>query len=372
LTPIIGSLVGDIDLTATAHAVVLNMAFEPNPGGSVQKFVLPTGALNATDVIAACLEPDDQDADGYYRSPCLDSSTPDPADTLTLRFEQGTTIAYRLRVGNSGTTTLSGVTVDDSQGPIGCGFPTLMPVRYVQVCDYTRTAPDVGGSAVAEDFVNIATIDATETEPAQSDVTVIVEKPPARLLTGKWTSPFELGDDGDGDPDFGFNATLTVTYSTQIPQPAAWFQIVVFNDGGQPATDLVVADSRGPLPANADCPPIPSTLAPGASWICRYRESFSSASPAANPNTVDVTGSNLAPDSDNTHTATVTVEACSDPARSSVPDLIGLSQSAAEAAWSAAGFTGTLDATGLTTGVVRSQGRFAYECVDSASGMTVS
>ena len=45
---------------------------------------------------------------GYYRSPCLDTSTPDPLDKLWLHFEQGATITYKITLGNSGAQNLSG------------------------------------------------------------------------------------------------------------------------------------------------------------------------------------------------------------------------------------------------------------------------
>ena len=113
LTPILGSIIGDLDLGTASRAVVLNLAFDPTPGTSIQKYVSPVGAVNEADIIAKCLEPDDTDAAGFYRSPCLDSSTPDPIDTVTAKFEQGVTVTYRLVVGNSGVTPLTGVTVVD-------------------------------------------------------------------------------------------------------------------------------------------------------------------------------------------------------------------------------------------------------------------
>jgi hypothetical protein len=56
LTPILGSVVGDLDLRSVSRAVVLNLAFDPSPGASIQKLVSPNGAINASDIIAKCLE----------------------------------------------------------------------------------------------------------------------------------------------------------------------------------------------------------------------------------------------------------------------------------------------------------------------------
>ncbi len=370
LTPIIGSIVGDLDLSSTAHAVVLNLSFDPTPGVSIQKYVSPIGATNGSEVISKCLEPDDTDANGFYRSPCLDSSTPDATDTIKLRFEQGTPIAYRLRVANSGEIVLNAVTLEDSQGSTGCAIPATLAIGFVQECSYTRQAPDVTGSATSEDYINVATMDSVQTTAATSDVTVTVEKPPARLRVMKWVSPFELGDDGDGLPTFGSNDDLSITYSAEVREPFAWFKVVVLNTGGQPATGLEVIDSRGSLPVDDDCPQAPDDLDAGAGWVCRYRVTFSSASPSTNENTVSATGANVAPDGDDSHTATVRVSACTGGDRT-VPNVIGMTRSVAESAWTDAGFTGAL-VWNAGAGPVSSQGRMAFECVPDASGMTVA
>jgi Flp pilus assembly protein TadG len=211
LTPMLTSIVGNIDLTSASRAVVLNLAFDPTPGASIQKYVSPTGAVNAADVIAKCLEPDENDASGFYFSPCLDSSTADPTDKLTLRFEQGATISYRLYLGNSGVQSLSGVTVVDSRGNHGCTIPGTFGIGYSQVCNYSRTAPNVTGAGTTMDYDNSATIDSAQTAPATSSARVSIEKPPPRLRMIKSISSYALGDDGDGTPSFGTNDALTVT-----------------------------------------------------------------------------------------------------------------------------------------------------------------
>ncbi len=131
LTPILGNIIGDRNLQAVSRAVVLNLAFDPTPGASIQKLVSPAGATNGSEIVAKCLEPNDFDSAGFYRSPCLDSSTADPIDKLSLNFEEGTPITYKLTVGNSGVQNLTGVTVSDSRGATGCTFPTTFVVGQV-------------------------------------------------------------------------------------------------------------------------------------------------------------------------------------------------------------------------------------------------
>ena len=223
--------------------------------------------------------------------------------------------------------TLSGVTVTDSKGATGCAVPSTMAVGYSQVCNYNRTAPNVSGSGTSADYVNIGTIDSAQTLPAVSDVTVTVEKPPAKLQVVKWESPFKEGDDGDG--------TRTSASSTTCRSPTAgrprshrrsvWFKVAVTNTGGQTATGLAISDSLRSFPVNADCPARPSTLAAGAVWICQYKVTFNSSSPATTSNTASATATNVAPDGDDSHTAIVRVSACTGTNRT-VPNLIGLNK----------------------------------------------
>lgn len=381
LTPILGSVIGDLDLGSASRAVVFNLAFDPTPGASINKFVSPIGAVNETDITTKCNEPDDTDANGFYRSPCRDSSTTEPNDFLTVRFEEGDTIAYRIVVGNNGAQTLSGVVVSDSQGSTGCSFASTIAVgATLPVCNYTRTAPIVPGAALEMDYDNTASVDTNQTLPVESRVRVAVEKPPAELRVLKWVSPFQLGGDGDGHSGgvsnrFGTIDDLTVTYrpAPEVSGGTAWFKIIVINTGGQPATGLAVSDSRGALPVNATCPAVPSTLNAGASWECRYSVPFSSTSPATEDNTVTATADNVTPDGNDTETARLRVAACTGTGNRTVPRLIGLTKAQAGTAWTAAGFTGTLTTwTGQNTDPIVTQNRPAYECVAATSNMTVT
>jgi hypothetical protein len=105
--------------------------------------------------------------------------------------------------------------------------------------------------------------------------------------------------------------------------------------------------------------------------MCRYRVAFSPSSPAVNSNTVTATGDNVAPDSDDAHTAVVRVAACSGADRT-VPDLIGLDEDAAQDEWADAGFTGTLDTTSIrSNNDVETQSHPAYSCMHRTSTMSV-
>ncbi|HEY4634032.1 MAG TPA: TadE family protein [Candidatus Limnocylindrales bacterium] len=378
LTPILGSVVGDLDLRSVSRAVVLNLAFDPSPGASIQKLVSPTGAVNDADIIAKCLEPDEHDADGFYRNPCLDTSTADPSDRLTLRFEEGTPIQYRITINNTGATNITSISVVDSRGSTGCSWPSSLAVGGSHQCDYTRTAPSVSGSGNSMDYANTATIDTAQTLPTTDGVTVTVERPPARLRILKWVSSFREGDDGDGEPSFGTDDDITVSTNSIIDEAEVWYKVILRNTGGRTATGIDIDDTNGPLPygrnnSTAECSSQPSTLAAGAVWECRYREDFDSGSPATTNNTVDVTASNVIPDNDDDATATVRRTSCTGSNRV-VPDLIGLDKGDALDAWEDAGFQrNRLDTwSGNNSSDVETQDRQAYSCVPSSSSMDVT
>jgi len=382
LTPILGAVIGDLDLVAVARAAVLNdaAAVGPNPimpGISVDKFVSTVGADNGAEIVAKCLAGQDTLGGGYYRSPCKDSSTAEPNDFLTLEYETGVSISYRIVVRNSGTVPLTGVAVSDSQGalPGSCFSQTTIAVGgQLPVCTYTRIAPSVPGSDQFAPFENVATADSAETESVSAGVTVTVLKPPARLTVAKYVSPYEEGGDGDGNPTFGTATSLTVTHrlAPQVSGGTVWFKLRVVNTGGQPATNLQVQDSLSPLTPSATCPAVPSTLAEGDSWQCRYTVTYTSSTPSST-NTVRVTADNVTPLGSNSDQATLTVAACTANNDRTVPKLIGLTKAQATAAWAAAGFTSSLTTwTGNDGDDVETQSRAAYSCIQRNTGMTVT
>ncbi len=168
---------------------------------SVQKLVRVANAVNGPSIVANCLEPDEFDSNGYYRSPCHNTTSADPADTISATFESGVSIQYKLTVGNSGAQPLTGVTVADSTGATGCAFPTTWAVGYSNSpeCTYNRTAPNVPNGQTQISYDNVVTVDANEILPEQDSVTVAVQPPPPNWKIDVYVSPFALGDDGDGD-----------------------------------------------------------------------------------------------------------------------------------------------------------------------------
>ncbi len=347
LTPILGDILGGtLNLSADSSAVVLNLAFDPTPGASVQKLVRVANAVNGAAIVSSCLEPDEFDSAGYYRSPCHDTTTADPADTISATFESGVSIQYKVTVGNSGGQPLTGVTVVDSTGATGCTFPTTWAVGYSNQpspgCTYTRTAPNVPNGQPTLDYANVLTVDSAETNPEQDSVTVTVQPPPPNWKVDVYVSPFALGDDGDGTngtADFKNVTTVTQGVNAILTDESVWFQIVAKNIGGSTATGVTIASTLGPLPfgqntANAACDPAPATLAAGATFTCRYKVDAGSAGTIQN--TVTANAPNAVPPG-RSNVASATSTTCANPSRL-IPNLIGLQKAAAQAAWTAAGF----------------------------------
>jgi uncharacterized repeat protein (TIGR01451 family) len=375
LTPILGSVVGDLELRSVSRAGVLNSGSDRPPGASVQKFVAARDAINESEIVAKCLEPDESDADGYYRSPCQDSTTADPSDRLTLRFEEGTTIRYKITIANTGTVNLTGIDVDDSRSSTG-PWPSSLAVGSSRSDEYTRRAPDVSGSSNDMDYVNTVTFDTAQTLETQDAVSVIVERPPARLRILKWVSSFRQGDDGDGEPSFGTDPDITVSTNAFIDEAEVWYKVILRNTGGRTATDIDIDDTNGTLPygrdnATADCSSRPRDLDAGDTWECRYREDFDS--PGTTVNTVTVTADNVIPDNDDDASATVRVTSCTGTNRV-VPDLIGLEKDDAVDEWEDAGFDpDNLDMwSGNNRSDVETQSRQAYSCVSENASMDVT
>jgi Flp pilus assembly protein TadG len=308
LTPLLDLVVGNpMTLTSTSRATVLNMAFNPTPGLSVEKLVQVTSATgtpiatNAAEIVAKCTEPDDIGGGGYYRSPCLDSSTiNDPNDKLYVKFDSLMPVTYRVRVSNSGDVTLTGLTMTDSQD--GASFwpatsssclarPTQLTVGQTYQCVYTRNAPPTPGSATETQWPNTVTGTATNATIVQDAVTVVVEKP-AMLVVQKRVSPYPLGADGDGIPSFGSATTLTADLRTAATFPntsvTLWYWVKVWNEGAKPATGIQVTDTAGVVPygtnnASAVCDAAPGELPPMVAtdrntWFeCRYRVTYTTA-----------------------------------------------------------------------------------------------
>lgn len=368
ITPIMSQILGGtLTLGSESKAIVINQAFDPTPGLAPTKLVLGTAARNAAELASKCVQPDPTGSPGFYRSPCEDIGGGPSVQAL---FRTGDTITYKVTVINNGGTNVTGVTITDSRTlPGTCpAVPSSLTVTGVNkqwTCTYTRTAPTVAGPDLTGPWENTLTADGNEILPAVDAATVTIERPPADLVVNKIVSPFKLGNDGDGLPSFGGD-TVTIAFNAQIPAPYVWYQVTVSNTGGQTATGLTIIDTFGAFPTNADCPAVPTSLAAGASWTCLYQRSFSAAQTANN--TVTATAAGGLTDS---HTAITTVNTCTGTNRV-VPNLIGMTKANAQAAWTAAGFTGAMTSwSGQNSAPILTQNRQAFECRALTSTITV-
>jgi hypothetical protein len=210
---------------------------------------------------------------------------------------------------------------------------------------------------------------------------------PAEFLVTNVVSPYFYGADGDGSPSFGNRTPLTL-YRPLAGNPTAWYYIIVKNIGGQNATGVTITatDPGGALPfgqqtATAYCDAASATLAPNASWVCKYQRSY--AANGAFSNLASARASNVNPDANDDATATVTVIAnasCSG-ANRVVPLLAsrtwqassGITAGTAQTRWNAAGFTGTFSVSGNgTNSPVQTQSRLAFDCQPLTATMAVT
>jgi hypothetical protein len=330
--------------------------------------------------VAKCRQPGEHDVDEFYRSPCLDTSTADPTDTLMLRFEEDRNVTFRISIANTGTVNLTGIRVTDSETNTNGWASSLAPGGSDDDDDSVRM-DDVSGSDDSYEFSNIATVDSAQTLPSTDTATIIVERPPARLRIFKYVSSFREGSDGDGEPSFGTDRDITVTFNERIDEARVWYKVILVNTGGRTARDIDIDDSNGNLPygrdnPTADCDSRPNSLRAGDVWECRYREDFDEDSPATTVNTVEVTGSNVDsddPDNDLEARATVRVNRCQG-SNQVVPNLIGLDKGEALDAWEDAGFErDNLDTWNGNNGSdVETQSRQAYSCIPDSSSMNVT
>jgi hypothetical protein len=368
VTPIIGNIVGQITLASESHAIVVNQAFDPTPGLAPTKFVLGTSARNAAELAVKCVEPDPVGSPGFYRSPCLDVTSATPGALIQAKFRAGDSITYKIFVRNNGGTNVTSVTMNDSLGWPACPVrPTAMPVGgTAYTCTYTRTAPDVTGSAVTADLTNVLTVTGLEILAVSDSAIVTIEKPPPDLRVFKYVSIYPLGDDGDGDPNFGFAKTLDVGRISGSG-PTVYYKIAVQNVGGQTATGFNLTDSDATLPfGSATCPAKPTTLAAGATYVCIYS---SPSADGARTSTAAATATGVTPDAGDSDSVTVTATSCSGGTQL-VPFLIGMDKVTGPAAWTAAGFTGTY--TNIANGSVVTQSKQAWSCLAPGSNITVT
>ena len=377
ITPIIGAILGNtVTLGSSSSAAVLNQAFDPTPGASPTKLVLAAGATNASDITTNCTEPDPTGSPGYYRSPCLDA-TNNPHE---LRFRDGDTISYKLIGINDGGSTLTGVTMADSDGWLCGSAPTTMTVGQTWTCTYSISAP-TPTSGTEQEHTDTYTIDSAETVAFSDTARVIVELAPADLRVLVYVSQYKEGADGDGSilgvSTFGTTQSLTAYQNARVT-PYAWFKVIVSNNGGQTATGVSITDTGGALPygqntATAVCDAAPTSLAKNAKFECRYRVPYTSAG-TTRTDTVTATATNVTPDANDNNFAAVTWQTCSGGSNAVVPNMIGLSSAAATTLWgtgaTGAGFTGALT-TWSGGGTSVAQTPTAFTCIAKNSTGTV-
>jgi uncharacterized repeat protein (TIGR01451 family) len=235
------------------------------------------------------------------------------------------------------------------------------------------------------DLINQLTVDATQVDPVLDDVTVVVERP-ADFEVFKQVSPYKEGNDGDGVPTFGNTSTITVhtraAATGQTLQLSVWYRVFIENIGNKPASNVTIIDTRNGSPvalpfgqdnATAVCDPQPTTLNPGQAFECRYRATYTGT--VDQTNVLAITSPDVNPDANDQDQVVVTVNDCGGNNDRVVPNVVGLTRTQAQAAWTAAAFTGTLTIPGSFSdpnGIVVTQSRLAYGCVQRNSGMTIT
>lgn len=358
VTPLLGNFFsGGIRLQADATSTVLNLAYDPTPGASLTKYAC-FGA-GCTAIV----------------TPSLDLNN----DPTYVTGDAGAQITYQITATNVGGQPLTGISVTDTNQALPFGtancpmLPASLAVGSSWQCRYTLTAPNTNGQPYLL-YSNTATLQATEIQQRQATAVVKVIALPAGLSVAKNVSPYRLGGSGNGP--WVSSPTINVSFNslTGTTQATVWYQLIVSNPGGSATTSLALTDALNGttinLPTNADCPALPASLAAGGSWTCLYSAPYSISSPGTNENAATATASDAA---SATATATVNASVCGG-TDLVVPNLIGGTKAAAQAAWTSAGFpVGQLSTwTGHTSAVVATQNVQAFSCVAPTTTMTVT
>jgi hypothetical protein len=378
ITPIIGAILGNsITISSQSTATVLNQAFDPTPGMGPTKLVNILNAENAADIVANCTQPDPVGSPNFYRQPCVDSSLIEHE----LRFEAGVNITYKLIGINNGGSTVTGVTMSDSDGWYCPAPPASMAVDATYECMYSIIAP-TPSTGTEEEHVDTFTVDSDQTLAISDNAKVItfVDPPDLRVLV--YVSPYKDGSDGDGSilgvsPSFGTLQSYTAYQNSRVT-PYAWFKVIVTNNGAQTATGVSITDTGIALPygqntTTAVCDAAPGSLAAGAKFECRYRVPWTT-NGTTRTDTVTATATNVTPDSNDNSAASVTWQGCTSSSNRVVPNMIGLTKAGAASAWGSSGaqFTGTLTTwSSSTSSLVVAQTPDAFSCIARSSTGTV-
>jgi uncharacterized repeat protein (TIGR01451 family) len=203
----------------------------------------------------------------------------------------GSTLTYEIDVTNTGTVTLSNVTVRDSLAPaavVDCGDGTnviakLLPSAPKVTCTatYVVTQADVEAGKVS----NIATVE------AESPTGVVTDTSEPSIVQVPAMPGVSVAKDFEsGDLVAGKNVVYTV---------------VVHNTGNVIVNDIVVTDS---LTTDVDCPA--TSLLPGATMTCRatYAVTQTNLDAGEIVNTATVAATTVAGPITNTNTNTKTVD----------------------------------------------------------------
>ena len=197
---------------------------------------------------------------------CVITNTPNPAPALAVVkaapsaevAAAGDVIGYSYIVTNTGNTTLTGITVSDTQsapagaldGPVTCPQPSLAPgASETCTATYTLTQADVDNGSVSD------TATATGTPPSGPAVT----SPPSAA-----TVPVPAG------PAVNIVKSATPAQAHK-PGDQVTYRYTVTNTGTDTLTNVTVSDTMTAPASQANLSPVTcpdTTLAPGASTTC--------------------------------------------------------------------------------------------------------
>jgi uncharacterized repeat protein (TIGR01451 family) len=219
-------------------------------GGQVDN----TAAVTGTPPIGANVTDTADESVPAIRNPALSvvksATSSGPYDAV------GDVITYSITVRNTGNETLTGVSVTDPGvgavlGTCTPAIPAMLLPGDSQVCTATHTVTQADVDAGS--YTNVALADSNQTDPASDEETVQITQNPSLSVSKTVTSTGPYTAVGD-----------LITYA-----------ITLTNTGNQTLTGVTVSDVgagavlfRVGRVVGACTPPIPATLAPGASVVC--------------------------------------------------------------------------------------------------------
>ena len=277
--------------------------------GSVANTATATGdAPGGAPVIDDSDDPDnptdaDPDGDGEPDDPTVTPLAPvtelqvTKTDVLAGTGVAGDTITYTITAVNTGTTTLSNLTVADPNadpGSIDCA-PTALPATLAPGESFSCTATHTVTQAEVDagSVTNTATV--TGEDPAGDPVSDDSDDP---------DDPTNDDPDGDGEPDDPTVTLLNPVGELQVTKTdllagtgvagdTISYTITVANTGTVTVSDIDLSDPNADA-GSIDCSPtvLPATLAPGESFICTATHSVTQAEVDAGSvaNTATATG----------------------------------------------------------------------------------